>query len=173
MEEAVYLHNLRPLDDIDSATAPSNLLYQYTVRIREVDHCRYTTEGELAARGPYHDGDEVWVKLANARDKWYEAATVTRMLSEHAAEVNRVPRHIRDLHLRADDGGVDATTEARGEDDDQLLIRSPEGVNGREEQDSHASDDEEEGDADIAVAGVEMPRHSDRIRRLRECAICK
>ena len=105
--------------------------------------------------------DEVWVKLANARcDKRYEAATVTRILSEHAAEVNGVPLHVRDLRPRADDGGVDATTEARGEDDDQFLIRFPEGANGGEEQDSHASDDEEKRDANIALAGGKMPRRS-------------
>ena len=33
VEEAVYLHNLRSLDDINSAFAPSNLLHRYTVAV--------------------------------------------------------------------------------------------------------------------------------------------
>ena len=170
----MYLHNLRPLDDVDSAAAPSNLLYWYTVRIRELDPCTCTTEEELPAWGPYHDGDKVWVKLSNARcDQRYETGTVTRMLSDHAVEVNGIPRHVRDLRPRASNGDVDGTTEERDDEDDELLIRLPVGVDGVGERDSDATTDEEEGNADTVVADAEMPRRSDRIRKLRECTLCK
>lgn len=54
VEEAVYLHNLRPLDDVEPATAPSNLLYWYTVRIHGgpvyVYHRRTDSKGDVPRR---------------------------------------------------------------------------------------------------------------------------
>lgn len=48
--EAVHLYNLRPQDDLASSTAPANMLYQYRVRVREIDQCE---ESEPEVEGPY------------------------------------------------------------------------------------------------------------------------
>ena len=56
--EAVYLYNLTPKDDCTASTAPANILYKYTVRIRGMDADRKHNTEE--ANNPYHAGDDVW-----------------------------------------------------------------------------------------------------------------
>ena len=97
VEEAVYLYNLRPQDDLMLSTAPINMLYQYHVRVREVYPCE---EFEPVVESPYQTGDAVWVKPPRVRcDEQHREGVVTRVLSHQAVEVDRVPRHVKDLHL--------------------------------------------------------------------------
>ena len=49
---------------------------------------------------------------------------VTGVLSDHAVEMNGIPRHIKDLCPHASDSVVDSITGSDSEDD-ELLIRFP------------------------------------------------
>ena len=55
-EKRMYLYNLRPQDDLTSSTAPMNMLYQYQVRVHEVDPCE---ECEPVVENPYQTEDTV------------------------------------------------------------------------------------------------------------------
>lgn len=62
---------------------------------------------------------------------------------------------------------MDGTKNATDDDSDENLIRLPVRA---DDGDSDTTDGDEGGDA---VADAEMPRSSERVRKLRECAICK
>ena len=94
-------------------------------------------------------------------DRRYETGTVTGMLSDHAAEVNGIPRHVRDLRSRASDNVANSTTGSDGEDD-EILIRFPVGADDWEERDSDVNEEE---DTNVGVADAVMLRRSDKIRK--------
>ena len=58
--EAVYWYNVTPKDDVSASTAPANIIYSYTARIRGVD---VTLPPEDAGPSSYKVGDSVWVKI--------------------------------------------------------------------------------------------------------------
>ena len=63
--EAVYWYNVAPKDDVDSATAPANVLYDHRVRLLGIDHALPSEPGAIDS--PYDVGDVVWVKPAENR----------------------------------------------------------------------------------------------------------
>ena len=103
-------------------------------------------------------------------DRRYETGMVTGMLSDHAVEVNGIPRHVGDLRPCCSDSVVDGMTGSDGEDD-ELLIRLPVRADDGGEQDSDANEEEE--DTNVGVADAVMLRRSDRIRKQEECTLCK
>ena len=157
--EAVYLYNLMPQDDCTSSTAPANILYSYTLRVRDVDP---QPDDDQVGDGPYSVGEEVWVKPPNARcDVRHNRGTVTKVVSDQAVEIDGVPRHVKHLHrCSAQSVPVKAS---EGNEDDSLLIRVP----------------VQEDDEAVDAAGhhevnedYELPRRSSRIRRPRSCSLC-
>ena len=60
--EAVYWYNVAPKEDVDSATAPANMLYDYSVRLLGIDHALPSEPGAIDS--PYDVGDAMWVKPA-------------------------------------------------------------------------------------------------------------
>ena len=62
--EAVYWYNVTPKDDASASTAPANIIYSYTARIRGVD---VTLPPEDAGPSSYQVGDSVWVKIHQGR----------------------------------------------------------------------------------------------------------
>ena len=156
INEAVYLYNVTPRNDSDEQTAPANALYGYTVRVRGVDERLRELPGE---NEEYQVGDEVWVKPPQGRcDAKYGAGRVTGVMSQHAVEVDGMPRHVRDLRKRAvtvapSDHGID-------EEDDWEWYERP--VTDAPVTDDVIDDAEvEEGTADETTDGG--PRRSARI----------
>ena len=62
--EAVYWYNVTPKDNVSASTAPANIIYSYTARIRGVD---VTLPPEDARPSSYEVGDSVWVKIPHGR----------------------------------------------------------------------------------------------------------
>ena len=92
----MYWYNVAPKDDVDSATAPANMLYDYRVRLLGIDHVLPSEPGAIDSS--YDVGDAVWVKLAENRcHTKYKLGTVTGVVSEQTMQVNGMPRHVRDL----------------------------------------------------------------------------
>lgn len=95
--EAVYFHNLIPQDDHTSSSTPANIMDRYFTGVHGVDHSCEEDEPEVDSF--YQAGDKVWIKLPNVRcDGRHRRGIVTRVVSDQAVEVDRVPHHIRDLH---------------------------------------------------------------------------
>ena len=87
---------MAPKDDIDSATAPANKLYNYKLRLLGIDRVLHNEPGAIDS--PYDVGDAVWVKPPENRcHTKYKLGTVTRVVSEKTMEVDGTPRHVRDL----------------------------------------------------------------------------
>lgn len=157
--EAVYLYNLMPQDDCSSSTAPANILYRYTLRVRHVDPQR---DDDQDCDGPYRVGEEVWVKPHNARcDVRHNKGMVTKVMSDQAVEVDGVPRHVKHLH-RCNIQSVPVEASGSSEDD-ALLVRVPAQGSGEgvDEADHHDTNEDRE-----------LPRRSSRIRQLRSCSLC-
>lgn len=96
--EAVHLYNVTPRDDESSGSAPANMLYRYEVVRRGERNSTSKVPAKKVARSKYTAGDQVWVKPPNARcHTKFSRGVVTGVLSEHAVEVEGVPRHVRDL----------------------------------------------------------------------------
>ena len=87
---------MAPNDDVDSATAPANKLYNYEIRVLGIDRVLHSEP--VAIDSPYDVGDSVWVKPPEARcHTKYKLGTVTKVISEQTIEVDGMPRHVRDL----------------------------------------------------------------------------
>ena len=151
VSEAVYWYNVTPRDDSDESTAPANVLYGYVVRVRGLTEKLQDT-GESHAE--YRVGDAVWVKPPHGRcDTRYGTGKVTGVISQHAVEVDGVPRHVRDLRGRAGDA-------APSEEDDWDWYEDTRSQ--REEDGAEPADDVMDGE-EAAVAGDDGPRRSARI----------
>ncbi|KFD60909.1 LOW QUALITY PROTEIN: hypothetical protein M514_26898 [Trichuris suis] len=109
--EAVHLYNITPRNGCDPETAPVNMLYAYRIRLRGVNR---------PVREKPHEhcscdiGDCVWVKPPATRcNSRYQRGVVIGIVSEHAVEVDGIPRHIRDLRRRApsENSAGECTTE--------------------------------------------------------------
>ena len=116
--KAVYLYNVTPKDNSDPKTAPANQLYCYEVRVLGVDA---EVAVDRCVQSPYVVGDAVFVKPSGARcDMRYSKGVVTRVVSEHAVEVDGMLRHVRDLRSVSVSGDGDA---ARVVNDDSVQRR--------------------------------------------------
>ena len=119
--EAVCLCNLMPQDNGSSSTVPANIPYSYTLQVHDVDPKR---DDEKDVNAPYRVGEEVWVKQSNAHcDVLHNRGTVTKVISDQAVEIDRVPRHIKHLHHCSTRSIPVETSE--GSKDDALLIQVP------------------------------------------------
>ena len=102
--EAVYWYNVTPKDDASASTAPANIIYSYTARIRGVD---VTLPPEDARPSSYEVGDSVWVKIPHGRcTTQFGKGTVTGVYSPHSVLVDGTPRHVKDVRPVR---GADAT----------------------------------------------------------------
>ena len=141
--EAVHIYNATPRHLNDAQSTPTSIL----------NSCVQRNVGMVAPRtpntaeSPYEVGECVWVKPPQVRcDTRYEQGVVTTIISEQAVEVDGIPRHIRDLRPRVEEG-------APGN------LQNTSQVTARHEQDS--IEDEESlvlrfgcpGQADDCVAG--------------------
>jgi len=127
--EAVYWYNLAPKDGSDPSTALANKLYGYNVRVYGID-CPPLAE-PFETGNPYSVGDAVWVKPPGSRRHTrFDNGTVTKVISDLAAEVDGIPRHIRDLRHAAQESSQRVLTDDVKEnevlsDDDNLLMDVP------------------------------------------------
>lgn len=104
--KATYWYNVTPRDGSELQSAPANGIHRYELRILGVDTNEIQSDDCL--HSPYEIGDVVFVKPADVRcDVRYKTGVVTGVVSEHAVEVDGVPRHVRDLRSVwiPDDGG--------------------------------------------------------------------
>lgn len=106
--KATYWYNVTPRDGSEPQTAPANHIHSYEFRILGVDDEVQPDDGRL--RSPYEVGDVVFVKPVDVRcDERYRTGVVTGVVSEHAVEIDGIPRHVRDLRsvwTPGDDGAA-------------------------------------------------------------------
>ena len=151
ISEAVYWYNVTPRDDSNEGTAPANVVYGYVVRVRGLSE---TLQDACESHAEYRVGDAVWVKPPHGRcDTRYGTGRVTGVISQHAVEVDGVPRHVRDLRDRAGDA-------APSEEDDWDWYEDARSQ--REEDGAEPVDDVMDGE-EAAMAGDDGPRRSARI----------
>ena len=150
--EAVYWYNVAPKDDVDSATAPANVLYDYKVRLLGIDRALPSEPGAIDS--PYDVGDAVWVKPAENRcHTKYELGTVTGVVSEQTMEVDGMPRHVRDLRSAVPPEPAATTAQIFISDDEELPL-----LPARRGSEEDSSDSEEDVDRPL-------PRRSGREKR--------
>ena len=102
----------------------------------------------------YRVGDEVWVKPPHGRcDTRYGTGKVTGVISQHAVEVDGVPRHVRDLRGRAGDATL-------SEDDDWEWF---DGTRRRRVEVDDEPADDATGEEGADMVGDDGPRRSTRI----------
>ena len=152
LAEAVYWYNVAPKDDVDSATAPANMLYDYRVRLLGIDHALPSEPGAIDS--PYDVGDVMWVKPAENRcHTKYKLGTVTGVVSEQTMEVDGMPRHVRDLRSAVPPEPAATTAQIIISDDEELPL-----LPARRGSEEDSSDSEEDVDRP-------MPRRSGRAKR--------
>lgn len=160
--EAVYLYNITPLDDCSSSSAPANVLYKYSVRVREEEICSESDSG--AAGNPHQAGEEVWVKPHGVRcDRPYNEGVVTRVVSDQVAEVDGIPRHIRNLRPRISPRCQDQESSTPEDRDKDLLVTFCEQETPQPEQVFN------KGDEDAGEWGLRCPT---RTKTPQQCLLC-
>ncbi|KFD61700.1 hypothetical protein M514_00989 [Trichuris suis] len=158
--EAAYLYNVMPRDGTASPSSPADLVYRYPVRVRGVDPPAVYSPTE---DNPYAVGDSVWVKSPGTRcDARYHRGTVTGTVSSQAAEVDGVPRHVRDIRRR--DVSVKSTSSDSlgSSQEDPMILRF-------RAQTQPEAPTESSGEA---LEGRPTLRRSARIRRRRAYTCC-
>ena len=94
--EAVYWYNVTPKDDVSSATAPANMVYQYRIRLKGINGTLAPTHNQRQA--VFKPGDWVWVKTPHGRcTTKYKVGRVTRITSVQNRTVDGMLRHVKDL----------------------------------------------------------------------------
>ena len=166
--EAVYWYNVTPKDDASASTAPANIIYSYTARIRGVD---VTLPPEDAGPSSYEVGDSVWVKIPHGRcTTQFGKGTIMGVYSPHSVLVDGTPRHVKDVRPVR---GADATYCCCASDDDEApMLYLP-----REDPIASESDRGQCGPGDTSedddVAKSVPLRRSSRLRRpALRCTVC-
>ena len=78
--EAVYWYNVTPNDDVSSATAPTNMVYRYRIRLKGINGTPAPTHDQQQA--VFKPGDRVWVKTPHGRcTTKYKVGRVTGITS--------------------------------------------------------------------------------------------
>uniref|UniRef100_A0A5S6Q5M4 Integrase catalytic domain-containing protein n=1 Tax=Trichuris muris TaxID=70415 RepID=A0A5S6Q5M4_TRIMR len=158
ISEAVYQYNVMPRDDRSELTAPANVLYRYTVRVRSEESAEMTTDNN---NNSYAVGDTVWVKPNNVKcDSKYQSGTISRIVSSQAAEVDGVPRHVRDLRRRAVTDEAASQRSDASDSHEEMIIRVPA---------RHTEEAQLETSPEETTIG---PRRSTRLRRPRVSTCC-
>ena len=169
--EAVYWYNVTPKDDASASTAPANIIYSYTARIRGVD---VTLPPEDAGPSGYEVGDSVWVKIPHGRyTTQFGKGTITRVYSPHSVLVDGTPRHVKGVRPVR---GADATycSSASFEDEAPMLYLPREDPTASE---SDHSDRGKRGPGDTSedddVSESVPLRRSSRLKRpAPRCTVC-
>lgn len=96
VEDMVYWYNNTPNSE---NIVPAEVLYMYSARLKGEDKQHDNTGTRRAAdSNPYHVGDPVYVKPANARcDIVWKTAMVSKVVADQVVEVNGVNRHVSDV----------------------------------------------------------------------------
>ena len=85
-----------PKDDVSSATAPANMVYQYRIWLKGINGTLALTHNQQQA--VFKPGDRVWVKTPHGRcTTKYKVGHVTGITSVQNITVDRMPRHVKDL----------------------------------------------------------------------------
>lgn len=159
--EAVYLYNITPSDDCTQSSAPGNVIYNYAMRVRGEAEIERNVRVQ---HNPYQMGDNVWVKPPRGRcDDRYKEGTVTSIVSDQVAEVDQIPRHVKDLRKRSSSRQrQEQDIIASESSDDELIMAFP------------VQDDADVGQRRVIEEGeAEQPlRRSTRIARRRQCLVC-
>ena len=169
--EAVYWYNVTPKDDASASTAPANIIYSYTARIRGVD---VTLPPEEAGPSSYEVGDSVWVKIPQGRcTTQFGKGTITGVYSPHSVLVDGTPRHVKDVRPVR---GADATyCSSASSDDEAPMLYLP-----REDPIASESDHSDRGqrgpgdtseDDDVAER-IPLRRNSRLKRPAPRCTVC-
>lgn len=173
ISDAVYFYNVTPKDDVDEISSPANMIYNYSIRIRGVDSVAYIGPTDDSANR-FKVGDTVWVRpVASRCNVQYDRGIVTNVLSPQAVEIDGVPRHVKDVRMRARDDVVP--------DRADTLPPSASGGNGQADTDGlylRAVVDEAsvQSEPELVLphgsATCDEPvalRRSERLRQKREC----
>ena len=146
------VRNAAPKDDIDSATAPANKLYNYEVRLLGIGRVLHSAPGAIDS--PYDVGDGVWVKPSEKRcHTKYKLGTVIRVVSEQTMDVDGMPRYVRELRSAVPPGSAPSTTQTFMSDNEERPL-----LPARRGSEEESSDSEEE-------VYLHMPRRSGRENR--------
>ena len=169
--EAVYWYNVTPKDDASVSTAPANMIYSYTARIKGID---VMLPLEDAGPSSYKVRDSVWVKIPHGRcTTQFRKGTITGVYSPHSVLVDGTPRHVKDVRpLR----GVDTSNcSITSYEDEAPMLYLPREVSAASESDhsdrgQHGPGDMSE-DEDIAES-VPLRRSSRLKRPTPRCTLC-
>ena len=94
--EAVYWYNIMPKDDVSSATALANMVYQYRIRLKGINRTSVLTHNQQQA--VFKLGDRAWVKTPHGRcTTKYKVGHVTGITSAQNITVDGMPHHVKDL----------------------------------------------------------------------------
>ena len=169
--EAVYWYNVTSKDDASASTAPANIIYSYTARIKGVD---VMLPPEDAGPSSYKVGDSVWVKIPRGRcTTQFGKGTITGVYSPHSVLVDGTRHHVKDVRpLR----GADATNcSITSSEDEAPMLYLP-----REDPAASESDHRDRGqhgpgdtskDEDVAES-VPLRRSSRLKRPAPRCTLC-
>ena len=169
--EAVYWYNVIPKDDASASTAPANIIYSYTARIKCVD---VMLPPEDAGSSSYKVGDSVWVKIPRGRcTTQFGKGTFTGVYSQHSVLVDRTPRYVKDVRpLR----GTDATNcSITSSEDEALMLYLPQEDPAASESDHSDRHQHEPGDTskdEDVVKSVPLRRSSKLKRPAPHCTLC-
>ncbi|XP_045111049.1 uncharacterized protein LOC123504528 [Portunus trituberculatus] len=160
--EAVYLYNITPGNDCSPTSAPANMLYGYSVRVRGEDASRSNPAVE---NNPHHVGEEVWVKPPGVRcDEQYKEGVVTGVVSDQVAEVDGTPRHVRDLRHRVSPPRHQDRVVGNSDNNcEDLVVTFPTPEEQREEEDPERNGED---------VGSVVLRRSARIKQSTRCLLC-
>ncbi|XP_065645691.1 uncharacterized protein LOC136076148 [Hydra vulgaris] len=123
--KVVYWYNVSPEAGCKSSTTSANKLYQYEIKVREINNNKYAHDSYKKITNKFKLGDKVWVKPSDNRcDSQYKIGIVTEIISEQTVEVDKMCRHVRDLRkVRADN---DSNKDLGQVSDDNDLNEDPE-----------------------------------------------
>ena len=94
--EAVYWYNVTPKDDVSSATAQANMVYQYSIQLKGINGTPAPTHNQQQA--VFKLGDRVWVKTPHRQcTTKYKVGCVTGITSVQNITTDGMPCHVKDL----------------------------------------------------------------------------
>ena len=93
--EAVYWYNVTPKDDVSTATAPANMVYQYRIQLKGINGTPAPTHNQQQA--VFKPGDRCTTKPGGRCTTKYKMGRVTGINSVQNITVDGMPRHVKDL----------------------------------------------------------------------------
>ena len=169
--EAVYWYNVTPKDDASASTAPANIIYSYTARIRGVD---VTLPLEDAGPISYKEGDSVWVKIPHARcTTQFGKETITGVYRPHSVLVDGTPRHVKDVRpVRGADATYCSSTSSEDEAPMLYLPREDPAASESDHSDRGQRGPRDTSEDDDVAESVPLRRSSRLKRPAPRCTLC-